>query len=194
MEREKNLIPINQNIALAIEKIFKKNKRVLNAEDHCRTTFSSRKRPSYKVSLEYFRNEPGECDGGSSYLPSSFRLPSYSLFEFTHDEGIEVTSLYGTLSSIVIDETARIFEIQNCYFFNKFGEGLKIEEIGLLSNKNFSLWRNLRELCGEQNPQKVNFALSEEDSRSVNLTQDDYEKVILLVDAINEKRGFILAS
>jgi hypothetical protein len=94
----------------------------------------------------------------------------------------------------VVDKTDRIFEIQNCYFFNKFGEGVKIEEIGLLSNESYSLWRNLRELCAERTPRKVNFALSEEDSRSVNLTQDDYEKVILLVDAINEKRGFILAS
>jgi hypothetical protein len=194
MEREKNLIPINQNIALAIEKIFRKNKRVLNAEDHCRIIFSSRTRLSYKVSLEYFLNEPGELDGGSSYLPSSFSLPSYSLFEFTHNEGIEVASPYGTLPSIVVDKTDRIFEIQNCYFFNKFGEGVKIEEIGLLSNESYSLWRNLRELCAERTPRKVNFALSEEDSRSVNLTQDDYEKVILLVDAINEKRGFILAS
>jgi len=194
MEREKNLVPLNQKIVAAIETIFEKNKIILNAQNHCRITFSSITRPRYRVALEYFRNEPGELDGGSSYLPSGFRLPSYSLFEFTNDEGIEVTSPYGAIPSIIVDKTDRIFDIQNCYFFNKIGQGVKIEEIGLLTNEELSFEENLKDIGIKNIPQKVNITLSEDDSRSMRLTNDDYKKVIALLNAINEKRNIILST
>jgi len=192
-QETQSLIP---QIAESIETILAENHCFIAGKDYIRAPFEDLRSPGHFVVI-YFSNEKLQDlgEGGFEHLPRTFRIPFFSLYDFTTEGSFEVSSPYGPLLSLLIDSQNRIFEIQNGYFFNKFGDAVKVEDVALISDKLMTLESNLKNLCGEEagkEIRRVNFALSEGDSRAISLTREDYEKVIRLIDALHSKKGLKL--
>jgi len=109
-------------------------------------------------------------------LPDGFRYPFYSLSIYGNpideDSGIEVSSPYGTLLNYAVSEEGKIWRLFNSYVFNQRGQAAKFEVIQEDPIK-FKL-NVLDKMDLKHGSILVDYSLSEDDSRAVPLTEDDY--------------------
>lgn len=124
-------------------------------------------------------------------LPKNFNYPIFMIheednslrFKYSEFPPIELftSSPYGKIQSHVLGKNGVVYAVRNFYVFNAWGQGAKLEEIRGISR--LEELEKLRESQEVNIPNfrnqimRVNFVPSEEDSRVVQLTQEDYLRV-----------------
>lgn len=134
------------------------------------------------LGVAYSRGYIEEYHAALEILPESFNFPLYIIKQYAHlnlhdDAPMTVSSPYGKLPSDIIGKNGLWYILGNYYCINSFGQGAKIEDItemGRIENE-FEDSGELRE--AQRKLTRVNFVPSEEHSRVVPLTPEDYQKV-----------------
>ncbi len=99
----------------------------------------------------------------------------------------DASTIYGILPNQIIGSDGLLYRVDNTYCFNRYGQGLKIEEIS--GGVDFEM---LKLYCGEgycrlseQKLKRVDFVLSEEHSRVMPLAPEDYTKINRMFEQID---------
>lgn len=116
-------------------------------------------------------------------LPSSFTFPVYAIeantvFGWNIYTTMTVTSPYGETENHIIGNAGLWYAVENLYCFDSSGQGAKIEDItemGRIEDIDDLTNDDAERVCNTL--KRVDFVPSNEDSRVVPLTADDYAKI-----------------
>lgn len=132
----------------------------------------------------------GEVAEPIELLPDGFNYPVYIFKAYTnniYDESTEfnVSTIYGELPNRIIGADGLVHDVYNVYCFNFLGQGLKIEEISRGAPLEAFLYNEEQMQLAEQKLKGVGFVPSEEHSRVMPLTPEDYTKINKMFEQID---------
>jgi hypothetical protein len=127
---------------------------------------------------EDFKDSPLGSDIES--LPKDFYFPVYIIQAGTSilydDEDRKASSCYGNFANDAIGRDGSYYRFTNVYCFNYSGQGVKIENVTKMGE--LEDWFDIDDVVAARKGfARLNFTPSEENSRVVPLTEEDYEKV-----------------
>jgi len=129
-----------------------------------------------------------DIEGFIDLLPQGFNFPAYIISGSTFNEyddssEFDSSTIEGELPNQIIGVDGFLYQVRNIYCLNLSGQGLKIEEIIRLEKLEEYNEENRR--LAEQKLITVDFVPSEEHSRIMPLTPDDYVKVSKMFEDID---------
>ena len=191
-ERETN-IKVNKTIALQIQGLF--NEKGFDLEDNPSafvSDFMSFDRIGGRFRLIDIGVDYTGKDRGEAFItaPSDFTGTRYYLEEHSQrgDFPRRVTSPYGILTQYVAGTDQKLYHLSNIYYFDQSGKAVKFEEVMCMSSeddKPEDLEDTVKRFTyNEDEVTRIEGNISEEDSRYVPLLPGDYEKIRIILKAI----------
>lgn len=138
----------------------------------------------------------------SGLLPKGFNFPFYLIKRDTSslpkdNVGLNVTTIHGKSQNNVIGNDGKLYRINNLYCFNMNGQGLKIEEISELGTVEQWFENDEESELARHRFPWVDFTPSEEHSRIVPLTSEDYADINNMFGEIDaglyKMQGYLLS-
>ncbi len=190
---------INISIAARMQKIIDKNPDVIEdsssfSPDFLKeyeeytgrisdTTLYNPNFPGHTIYMSSAEDEKSREKKISEFalVPEKFKFPVISLFEeYSLEERhrVRTTTPYGRMPEYIIGADGLLYRFNNIYFFNKFGQAVKLEDVTLLSKSAQSLTKDLQDTGLQDEVDTVDFVPNIEDSRCIDLEPGDYEKIL----------------
>lgn len=115
---------------------------------------------------------------------SKLRFPLISLSDFDNEEMERVITPFGALPKWIIGSDDKVYVLGNYYFFNSFGQAVKVEEVALAQQEDETLAEALNSIGGLGDILKIPFFLSRRGKKRwkalVDLKGGDLEKLIFI--------------
>ncbi|MDO8658916.1 MAG: hypothetical protein Q7K55_09320 [Candidatus Levybacteria bacterium] len=191
-EREIN-IKVNKTIALQIQELFdEKGFDLIDNPTAFVSDFMSFDRIGGRfryidIGVDYTGKDTQEA---FTTAPSDFTGTRYYIEEHSQkgDFPRRVTSPYGILTSYAVGADQRLYHLSNIYYFDQCGKAVKFEEVMCFSgedDKPEDLEDTVERFTYNENEvTRTEVNISEGDSRYVPLLPGDYEKIRMILKAI----------
>ena len=145
------------------------------------------------VSLHWVTDEEAKRDVPFEFCPEWFEFPAVVLWPWS-TRPVEISTPYGVLPAIVIGADGGVYNFSHFYFFNRYSQGVKFEEVfRYMQEDGASTQKVLQDLGLDLNKIfRITVFPKKSDSRHLPLNENDYTKVENILSQIKDGRFVIV--